>query len=147
MLLNFTNGSSFATGAANYNRVPGSERSTRMVLQVELGEQLTTAFVDTGKPCLICPPEFASVIGLTAATGLTETVRIHGRLVNGRIHNINLTVLADEGTPLHMNAPVFVPHYSSEVDGDIFRSFLGMAGCLESMCFAVDPFMRIFYFR
>ena len=147
MLLNFTDGSTFAAGATNYNRAPGTERSTRIVLQVEIGEQLTTAFLDTGKPSLICPPDFAAIVGLTASNGMAETVRIHGKLVNGRIHNVNLTMLADEGVPLYLNGPVFVPTHPLEVDADTFRSFLGMAACLESMCFAVDPFTRIFYFR
>lgn len=149
MLLRFDDRTPFAEGRIAYNRVRGSELSTRIVLEVDIGEQLTTGFLDTGMPCVICSPEFAVLIGLNPLSGLKEEARIRGKLVRGIIHSINVSFLCDEGKPLLLGGVLaFVPNDIKDIGDDLAeRSFLGMASCLDTMCFAVDSFDRMFYFR
>lgn len=139
----------FAKGRLAYNRVLGSELSSRIVLEVDIGEQLTTGFLDTGMPCLVCSPEFAKLIGLDPADGLSEEVRVRGKLMKGRLHSTNVSFPFDEGTHLLLGGVLtFIPDNVKDVGEDLKeRSFLGMVSCLDAMCFAVDPFERMFYFR
>lgn len=149
MLLRFDDRRPFAEGRLAYNRVRGSELSTRIVLEVDIGDQLTTGFLDTGMPCVICSPDFAALIGLDPTAGLKEEVRVRGKLMSGRLHSINVSFPFDEGKPLLLGGVLtFVPDNLKDVGDDLSeRSFLGMLTCLDAMCFAVDPVERMFYFR
>ncbi len=148
MLLRFDDRTPFATGKLGYNRVRGSEQSTRIVLEVDIGEQLTTAFLDTGMPLVVCSPDYAAVIGLNPADGIKEEARIRGRLMWGKIHSINVSFPYDEGAPLLLGGVLaFVPDNVNDVGDDLKdRAFIGMFACLDVMRFAVDPRNTMFYF-
>jgi hypothetical protein len=149
MLLRFEDRKPFATGRLAYNRVRGSGLSTRIVLEIDIGDQLTTGFLDTGMPCVVCSPEYSTVVmGLSPADGIREEVRIRGRLMWGTIHSVNAAFPFDEGAPLLLGGViVFVPDNLEEVGEDLReRSFIGMLACLDTMRFAIDPRDTMFYF-
>lgn len=148
MLLQFADGEPFATGAAHYSAPASGPAARRISLQVELGDQLTTAFVDTGSPLLVCHPDLASLLDFDNAEALeVKEVFYRGKWVEGFIHRAELTLLADEGNPLYVNASVFIPDPKQDFVDDFFpSSLLGMRNCLESIRFAIDPSNETFYF-
>src|ERR1051326_4234047 len=136
-------------GRADYNSTSGSALSTRAIIEVALDGQSATGYLETGIPCIVCPPDFAAkVLKLKPADGSEEDALIRGVVVKGRIHNISIEFVADEGNPLTLeNALVFVPDRAADVGPDLVRhSFIGMGKCLDSILFGVDPFSQVFYF-
>jgi hypothetical protein len=148
MLINFTNGWPFATGATAY-RIPqqGSDAS-RITITLEIEENLTEAIVDTGAPYVVCSPDLAKLFDLQPERLLgTKRLLIRGVWIEGNLYRINLSFLAEEGESLLMEAPAFIPDPNQQFEeGFLPRSFLGLLGCLESMKFGIDPFTDTFYF-
>ncbi|OCR01344.1 hypothetical protein BCD67_12460 [Oscillatoriales cyanobacterium USR001] len=69
---------------------------------------------------------------------------IRGMRLDGSIIRVNMTLPADEGDDLDVDATVFIPDVE-EYWGN-FPSFIGQIGFLERMRFAVDPATDTFYF-
>jgi hypothetical protein len=136
-------------GRANYNRSSATSMSTRPILAVFIGGQSAEAYLDTGMPVTVCPPDFAAtLLSLDPADGLEEEVRIRGVLVKGRMHNASIEFVADQGTVTPMNAVVFVPDSAADVGPDLAGfSFLGMYECLNKLIFGVDALTEVFYFN
>ena len=89
MLLTFPNGDVFATASAkyHYDPAPGSDKSARLILWVEVEGQPTSAIVDTGAPYFVCSPELARDIDFYEAAALSpHTMLIRGYLVKGHLH-------------------------------------------------------------
>ncbi len=146
-LLNFDNGESFATGAMGYDYRPATKTETtnRIFLEVEIQGIPTQAVVDTGAPYVICAPSVAFDAGVDPVTALrSETMLIRGMRLNGSIFRLNVKLKAEFGQDLDVDATVFVPD-SAESWGN-FPSFIGLAGFLERIRFALDPNMDTFYF-
>jgi hypothetical protein len=146
MLLTFPNGDEFATGATiyKYSPLPGSGSSARIVLQVLVEGQPTSAILDTGAPYLICSPSLSSHIGFDPDTALSQhEILIRGYNVRGDLQRINLTFTASKGTSLSLEVIAFVPSPDEHFN---FPSFLGFLGCLDWIRFAVDPSSGMFYF-
>jgi hypothetical protein len=145
MLLRFPDGSSFATGASQYNNAPGTELASRIILDVVIGGQLTTAFADTGMPCSLCSPEFAAFLGLSSSDKASASLR--GTEVSGTLHQVDISLIADMGDSLRLRVPVLVSEKTDEVLPDVkLRPYLGMQGCLGSINFGVDSIRQTFYF-
>jgi hypothetical protein len=82
MLLNFTDNSPFAIGAASYDYSgdPASEAFTRIVLDVVIAGQHTAAILDTGAPYLVCSPALAEVLRLDPGMSLGDPgLSCHGQ--------------------------------------------------------------------
>jgi hypothetical protein len=79
MLLALSNGEPFATGATtyDYNSLPGSDTSARLILQIWVEGQKTSAILDTGAPFLVCSPDLARLIEFDTVASLwgDENVR------------------------------------------------------------------------
>lgn len=148
MLLNFTNGSPFATGAVAYRLPQEGSDASRITIGLEIEENLTEAIIDTGAPYVICSPDLAKLINLDPNEILyAKKLLIRGVWIEGNIYRINISLLPDEGVALLMEVPAFIPSPEQEfTEGFLPRSFLGMLGCLESFTFAVDPVTETFYF-
>lgn len=149
MLLRFDNGDPYATGATPYGYGPATnqEITPRIIITVSINDFKTSAFVDTGG-IFIITPEVALHLGLDAKTGIsTPNLGWRGSSLPGVLHRVSLTLQADEGHPLTIEATAFVPQLSpyDSWPGD-FPCILGMSGCLERLRFAVDPFTDTFYF-
>ena len=146
MLLNFADQSPFATGVASYdyNGVPGSDASARIILEVIIEGQPTTAILDTGAPYLICSPALVEVLRLNPSAALARhTMLIRGYKVKGDLYRVALTIPAKEGMELSLEVMAFVPAAGEQY---MFPSFLGLLGCLEWVRFAIDPLDNKFYF-
>lgn len=148
MLLQFADGESFATGTAGYYVPTSGPGAGRITLQVTVDGRSTTAVVDTGSPLMICHPELAQEIGIDPEEALeVDEILYRGEWVKGFMERASLVILADEGDPLCVTVTLLFPDPKQSFVDDFFpASFLGMQNCLESICFAVDPSNRNFYF-
>lgn len=139
----------FATGSSRYqfDPLPGSDISARIMLEVSIGDYKVPAVLDTGTSYLICSPDLAELLDLDANTALQKhTHLIRGTRVPGLLHRIELTLPATEGSSLTLEVTAFVPDRSQSDLGVSFPSFLGFTLCLERTRFAVDPATQTFYF-
>ncbi|MEP7339980.1 MAG: retropepsin-like aspartic protease [Acidobacteriota bacterium] len=149
MLLLFSNQKPFATGAAefDYNPIPGSDVSARLILNVEVEGQRTEAILDTGAPFLVCSPELAKKISFDPQDALLRhRLLIRGNLIRGSLHRVMLVLLAAIGENLTLEATAFVPDLDESLAPNSFPSFLGFHCCLDRVRFAVDPLSSTFYF-
>lgn len=140
---------SFATGCSRYqfDPLPGSDTSARIMLEVRICGCAVEAVLDTGTAYLICSPDLAELLALDASTALdSHTHLIRGTKVKGQLHRIELALLATEGNSLTIEVTAFIPDRSQSDLGVRFPSFLGFAYCLEWTRFAVDPATQTFYF-
>lgn len=146
-LLLFNNGETFATGAIGYEYGPAiaSETSNRIILEVQIQGIKTRAVVDTGAPYVICAPDIARRAGVDRSSALhRDRMLIRGMRLDGFVYRLNIRLVAIEGQDLNVDATVFVPEVE-EFWGD-FPSFIGLAGFLERVRFAIDPNTDTFYF-
>lgn len=141
-------GEPFATGAMSYAMPVGNEAEERITIYVEIEGISTTAILDTGAPYSICETEIAEKLGFNQAEAIeNQEIGIRGHKVVGGIYRVSLSLLAEEGESLLLNAPVFVPNTEEQEFVPGFPpSFFGLIGCLESIRFAVDPSEQTFYF-
>ena len=150
MLLQFADGNPFATGATPYAYRPATDRevSPRVIITIKLGDVVTTAFVDTGGVYLWCPPHIADDldVDLAQADRVGPIVSARG-VVEGALVRAPVTLLAEEGRSLVIEPTVFIPRLEPEAEWpEDLPCILGMQGCLERLCFAVDPTDDTFYF-
>jgi hypothetical protein len=150
MLLQFTNGEAFATGATlyAYRPVTSKESLPRIILPLLIGNLEVLAFVDTGGVYLLCSPEIAWQLRLYPEDSLGALQMLfRGVSYFGHLHRIPLTFLPHEGALLTVEVTAFVPqqHAGDEWPSE-FPCILGMSGCLERLRFAIDPFTDTFYF-
>src|SRR5215467_12906582 len=147
MLLRFSDGEVFATGAQPYlsRSIRAADPSNRIIVEVEIGGLRTSAVIDTGAPYVVLDPSLAQVLGVNLRTALFSTIlSIRGHRVQGSLHRMNLTFLADEGEEITVEATVFIPQV--DTGSWALPSFIGWTGCLERLRFAVDPLDETFYF-
>ena len=150
MTLTLPNGERFATGSVTYQYRPATTHETtpRIILAVEIDGIVTEAVVDTGGVYLFCNPHIARRLSLapTEAMSGIQSILLRGVVVQGRLYRLTLTLLADEGEDVLIQATAFVPEpEEAEHWGDL-PCILGLYGCLERMRFAVDPYTERFYF-
>lgn len=147
MILLFSNGDSFATGAVSYDYRPATtvETTNRLILAVEIEGIFTEAVIDTGAPYVVCPPKVARQAGIDVSSALDSmTMLIRGMRLQGFRVRLNVTLKAEEGEDLDVDATAFVPEVE-EYWGD-FPAFLGLTGFLERIRFGIDPNTDTFYF-
>jgi len=147
MLLNFDNGDPYATGATPYAYRPSTEKETspRIILTVKIEGITTTAFVDTGG-ILVISPEIAQELSLNPSDGISAQPLIwRNNKLQGVCHRVALTLIAEQGDSLTIEATAFVPQTPHKWQKD-FPCILGMVNCLERLRFAVDPSNDTFYF-
>ena len=112
MLLQFSGGEPFATGAIHYDYRPATENETtnRMMMQVAVENILAEAVVDTGAPYPVIAPRVARQVGLDRVTPLErEVMLIRGIRMEGGIIRLSMTLPADIGDDLTVDATAFIP--------------------------------------
>lgn len=139
----------FAAGVTGYrDHYPGQERFSRVVLPVVVEERLTVpAIVDTGAPWCILDPAIARQLGPTVRAEYTpdEKLLIRGIEYKGKLLRMALSLEAEHGDRLDVQATVFVPTLPP---GDTWPhpNFIGLDGFLNRVRFAIDPAENAFYF-
>jgi hypothetical protein len=96
----------------------------------------------------LCHPHIAGRLHLQDADALggIHTLLFRGVRVQGRLHRLQLTLLAEAGDNLDIQATAFVPEHTETEEWGSLPCILGLYGCLERVRFAVDPQREIFYF-
>jgi hypothetical protein len=141
------NGESFTQGSQPYEFRPAiaSDSSKRVMLDVDIEGRRTLAMLDTGAPFMICAPSIASSLGLDPNAAIDPTTLVvRGSRVEGALHRLNVTIRAEQGNELTINATAFVPSQTADWPG--IPSILGLEGCLEWVRFALDTSADTFYF-
>lgn len=150
MTLTLPDGQPFATGATSYHYRPATAQETtpRLVLEVAIDGLVTQAMVDTGGLYLVCHPGLATQLYLNPAEAISgpRVLLFRGVLVQGRLYRLTLTLLAQAGDDLTVQATAFVPEPQEEESWGDLPSILGFYGCLERVRFAVDPRTETFFF-
>ncbi len=137
----------FATGMARYDdRYLGESDQARIVVYLVAANQVPIpAIVDTAAPwCILRTDEVRRCKdAITATLDRDYTIRIRGLLVRGRLLRMSLYLRADEGDGLLIDATVFEP---APDELAYHPNFIGLAGFLDRIRFAVDPRENAFYF-
>jgi hypothetical protein len=148
-------GRPFSQGGAGYNTVPGYELSEYIVAMIQIQSAfgdavIHEAAVDTSSPYLVLTRDVAENVGLLLAEPEARgKARIQGVLVEGAFHIVLLTLLSDPGKgnkSVTQDAWAFVPDNPKFDPDPLPPVLLGLKRCLDSFCFAVDPFQQMFYF-
>jgi hypothetical protein len=143
-MLKTLDGADFATGRARFfdedaNALEGTAKIFVKIEPSNLGFAVL-AQLDTGCAWSILKPEIAEAMQLMNEEGQPERLRIRFGNIDGQLKRINITILADDGNCIELEATVFIP---TEWTGG---NFLGYGGLLERVRFAVDPQENFFYF-
>ena len=152
MLLFFSNGEQFASGSTPYDSHPATPTETfeRIMLQVEIEGIMTEAYLDTGGIYLVCTPAVAKLANLPAKNLFDsvkpQSINIRGQIIPGDLCRTTLTIPAERGYGITIDATTFVPRINEKVDWEDFPCILGLYGCLERLRFAIDPSNTYFYF-
>jgi hypothetical protein len=112
----------------------------QVILPIDSGISLY-ALVDTGSPYCIFATEIVEALGLASDYGEKIRLRTAYGPFSGTIQRLMIRLVAEQGDSLDIDASVFVPD-----DDWRFGNFLGYAGFLERLRFAVDPTTNSFYF-
>jgi hypothetical protein len=117
-------------------------------LQIAVEGVHVEALMDTEALFLICSSELAQHLHLRAAETLAQqTIIMRGESVQGTLHRVTLTLVAEVGDSLSIAATAFVPNEAEEEQfPHSFPCFLGLFGCLERLGFAIDPDIEMMYF-
>jgi hypothetical protein len=143
-MLKTSDGADFATGRARFldedaNALEGTAKIFVKIEPSNLGAPIL-AQLDTGSSWSILKPEIAEAINLMDEEGQPQSLSTRLGLVNGQLKRTTITIIADDGNSVDVEATVFV---SAEWTGG---NFLGYGGLLERVRFALDPQQNFFYF-
>ena len=96
----------------------------------------------------MCHPRLATQLHLEPAEAISgpRALLFRGVLVHGRLYRLTLTLLAQAGDDVVLQATAFVPEPQEEESRGDLPSILGFYGCLERVRFAIDPRTETFFF-
>jgi len=152
MLLKFDDDGPFATGMAPYRyvSVQGTDDTPRILVQIEVDNDLKEAILDTGGQYFFCTQKLAKEIAATEREILArKVINLGGKSVDGSLCRIDLTLLSAEGDSLSMQVIAFLPDEDQEFPPNFLPlPYLGLFGCMEHVRFAIDPSRDVdqFYF-
>lgn len=137
-------GQEFTSGASEYFEnnpsLKVSQDSIHVNIQIEAGVSIvTTARLDPATPWVVLNSEYNEQLGLYPGEPTVTLATVAGRKV-GSLERIPITLLAQEGNTLRVDATVFVCNDWNR------ENFLGYSGFLQRIRFAVDPQYCRFYF-
>jgi hypothetical protein len=141
--------SGFASGMAHYaDHYPGQYDTARIVVLISIGGlPPMEAVVDTGAPWCILDPNVAELLeDLEHVAGAqSQHLQTHWGLLEGHLHRVTVSLLADEGNSLEFETTVLIPILPPEATWDQ-PNFVGLNNFLSRIRFAVDPNENAFYF-
>jgi hypothetical protein len=144
-VLRRADGASFCQGRAGYlDLFPGgpSKRDAKVYVRVAIGtpEFKTTAMLDTGSSYSVLDADTAEQLEAFSEHGAPLDLATRHGVLSGRLVRRPLWLLAEEGPSLEVEATFWVsPSWR-------FGHFLGYAGFLQRIRFALDPDANQFYF-
>ena len=128
-----------------YGPIGTGENDQRVVLEVVIKEHRIQAMLDTGAAFVVCAPNIADRIGLDPDAAVDRThLLIRGKWVSGALYRLDVTLPAEQGTELTINATTFVP--DPGIPWPELPSIVGLEGFLDSVRFALDTTDETFYF-
>ena len=138
------NGEPFAPNAARYYEEDPSLESEQTSIHVQIvirGEMeiATLARLDPATPWVVLNAELTRTLGLGANGPETQLQTAAGRM-KGTLERYPILLAAEEGRSLEIDATLFVCRDWKK------GNFLGYAGLLERIRFAIDPASQLFYF-
>jgi len=144
MLVHQNGGAAFSVGKSRFtDRAPGSEEPTPKIfirIQPEALGGVIFAQLDTAAAWTIFDASVAEALSLLDGTGDLIPLSTRKGQFRGRLARTPLDIVADEGESLTVEATVWVcPDWTH-------GTFLGYAGLLERIRFALDPSNDFFYF-
>ena len=137
----------FSIGRAPFfdNRPEGhNELSARVYINVAV-EKMNESFLfllDTGAPWSVVTREIAQEAGLLDAEGQDFSIKHHAGTMPGKLVPATLTLVAEEGDSLEVEASIFVPENDFPPPGN----FIGYQGFLERIKLGLDPQNNDVYF-
>ncbi len=136
------NGESFASGCSRFrDQAPGvAEATAKIFVRVDFSTIDTLAQLDTGSAFSMLERELADALGLLDGDGEPVKISARGGNYSGRLERVPITLAADDGEALDIEAAFFV---SREWPG---KTFLGYTGLLDHIRMALDPGTNLFYF-
>lgn len=150
MPLQFDNGDIFTTGATPYayQHISATETTPRIIIPVSIQRITISAFVDTGGVYALISPEIVEQLDLDPGySAPANRLNWRGDELNGVLHRIPITLLADEGSSLTIQMTCFLPKLKPwEQWPSEFSCILGMYLCFDRLRFAIDPLDDMFYF-
>lgn len=139
----------FARGVTRYrDNYPGEAQIARMVLPVTIeGSVVVHTILDTGSPWCILDPEIADQAGVMTNVGYEpeQKLLIRGVWYRGKLLRMGISLEAQQGHSIQIDATVFVPILSPD-EAWPHPNFIGLDGFLNRIRFAVDPAESTFYF-
>jgi hypothetical protein len=139
----------FAAGMLTYTDRFGRDPNTRIVVPVTFEHIIiTTAVLDTGAPWCVLNPEEAVALNLNERVdcGTSGTpLRLRGMSYHGRLCRIPVSLNAERGKGMTVEATVFVPTLTPG-ESWLHPNFLGLDGLLNRLRFAIDPEQNHFFF-
>jgi len=135
----------FTTGRCRYTDADGrSVGSAKICIKVVPGEweSPVLAVLDTGADWSVVNTEIAEDLGLFGIEGESIVLSTRFGTIAGSLVPAPMTLIADEGDSLRIDATVFIsPDWPRKAG-----TFLGYSGLLERIRFAVDPQRNDFFF-
>jgi hypothetical protein len=132
----------FASGRARYRdrRPDAFEPTAKIFVRVDLAGLEMLAQIDTGAAYSTLETPVAEALDILDRDGQPATLDTRLGIVAGRLERVPITLLADEGEALDIEAAFFV---SRKWQG---KTFLGYSGLLDHIRIALDPLSNLFYF-
>jgi predicted aspartyl protease len=139
-------GNDFSSGRAAFlDSLPLTQgRSARVYVRVAVPgmEETFLALLDTGAEWSVLDHEIAEQVGLADAEGQAITLLHKDGSTDGKLVRTTVTMIADEGVALDVDATVFVPDNAWPSR----RNFIGYCGFLEKLRIGLDPQNNHVYF-
>jgi hypothetical protein len=139
-------GEDFSAGRASFlDSLPVAQhRSARVYVRVAVPgmEEPFLALLDTGAEWSVLDREIAEHVGIADSPGDTITLRHKDGTTPGKLIRTTVTMIADEGVGLDVDATVFVPDGAWPTG----RNFIGYSGFLEKIRIGLDPQRHDVYF-
>ena len=148
-MLLFPDGTPFADAYSPfvYRLATLQETTNRIFLQVSVEGIETEAFLDTGSSYVILEPHIAELLNIDRSQGeRIEKFNIRGNIIRGDLLRMTITILAEEGRSLLVDATAFVPELAPDQEWEDLPTILGLTGFLERIRFAINPTIDRFYF-
>lgn len=145
---NIVGASHFAQGVLTYSDHFGNDPQTRLVVPIIVDGQIATAAIlDTGAPwCILNPEEANALQNFEFFDWLGEIkLRVRGLSYTGQLCRLPVTLVAEIGTNLTIEATFFIPSLKPNEEW-LHPNFLGLDSFLHRIRFAVDPQLNHFYF-